>query len=60
MILIRHDKVPGFMEEMESMALFAESPGQVDGADLRRGDRVRLTVRQDGDRLVAVEIQKVR
>jgi hypothetical protein len=48
------------MDEMESMAVFAESTGLVDGAELRRGDRVRLTVRQEGDRLVAVEIQKVR
>jgi hypothetical protein len=27
---------------------------------LRRGDRVRITVRQERDRLVAVEIQKIR
>ena len=60
LILIRHDKVPGFMDEMESMALFAESSALLDGADLHRGDRVRITVRQEQDRLVAVEIQKVR
>jgi hypothetical protein len=48
------------MEEMESMALFSESPGRLDEAELRRGDRVRLTVRQDGARLIAVEIQKIR
>jgi len=48
------------MDEMESMALFAESAALLDGADLRRGDRVRLTVRQEPDRLVAVEIQKIR
>ena len=60
LILIRHDKVPGFMDEMQAMALFVESPGLLDGADLRRGDRVRLTVRQEQDRLVAVEIQKIR
>ncbi len=59
-MLIRHDKVPGFMDEMESMALFAESSALLDGADLHRGDRVRITVRQEQDRLVAVEIQKVR
>ncbi len=45
LLLIRHDKVPGFMDEMESMAIFAES-GLLDGADLHRGDRVRVTVRQ--------------
>ena len=48
------------MDEMQSMAVFAESPSLVDGAELRRGDRVRLTVRQEKDRLVAVEIQKIR
>ena len=60
LLLVRHDKVPGFMDEMESMALFAESTALLDGADLRRGDRVRLTVRQEPGRLVAVEIQKIR
>lgn len=60
LLLVRHDKVPGFMDEMESMALFAESTALLDGADLHRGDRVRLTVRQEPDRLVAVEIQKIR
>ncbi|MGH7372751.1 MAG: hypothetical protein ACREJY_00865 [Candidatus Rokuibacteriota bacterium] len=59
-MVVRHDAVPGFMEEMQSMALFAESPGLLDAADLRRGDRVRLTVRREKDRLVAVEIQKIR
>jgi hypothetical protein len=59
-MVVRHDAVPGFMEEMQSMALFAESPDLLDAADLRRGDRVRLTVRQEKDRLVAVEIQKIR
>ena len=60
LMVVRHDAVPGFMDEMQSMALFAESPGLLDAADLRRGDRVRLTVRQETDRLVAVEIQKIR
>ena len=60
LILIRHDKVAGFMEEMESMALFAESPALLDGVELARGDRVRVTVRQEKDRLVVVEIQKIR
>jgi cold shock CspA family protein len=48
------------MDEMESMAIFAESSGLVDGADLHRGDRVRVTVRQEPSRLIAVEIQKIR
>jgi hypothetical protein len=47
------------MDEMESMAIFAE-PGLLDGADLHRGDRVRVTVRQEPGRLIAVEIQKIR
>lgn len=60
LILVKHDVVPGFMDEMLSMAIFAESPALLDAAGLERGDRVRLTVRQEKDRLVAVEILKIR
>ncbi|HUM16868.1 MAG TPA: hypothetical protein VL086_14330 [Candidatus Nitrosotalea sp.] len=60
LMLVKHDAVPGFMDEMQSMVLYAETPGLLEAADLRRGDRVRLTVRQEKERLVAVEIQKIR
>lgn len=60
LMLVKHDVVPGFMDEMLSMAIFAESPVLLDAAGLVRGDRVRLTVRQEKDRLVAVEILKIR
>jgi hypothetical protein len=60
LMLVRHEAVPGFMDPMQSMAIFAESPALLEGADLHRGDRVRLTVRQEKDRLIAVEIQKIR
>lgn len=60
MILVKHDAVPGFMQEMGSMALFAESPKILDQAALRPGDRVRFTVRQLPDKLLIVEIRKVR
>jgi hypothetical protein len=60
LLLIRHDKVAGFMDEMESMALLTDAAAQLDAADLQRGDRVRLTVRTEPGRLIAVEIQKVR
>jgi hypothetical protein len=60
LFLVQHDPVPGLMEEMSSMACFAESPRLLDRAQLAPGDRIRLTVRQTPDRLVAVEIQKVR
>jgi hypothetical protein len=46
-MLVRHDVVPGLMDEMQSMAIFADSPE-------------RLAVRQEKDRLVAIEILKVR
>jgi hypothetical protein len=59
-MLVKHDVVPGFMDEMQSMAIFAESPALLDAAAVGRGDRVRLTVRQEKDRLVAVEILKIR
>jgi hypothetical protein len=60
LMLVKHDVVPGFMDEMQSMAIFAESPALLDAAAVGRGDRVRLTVRQEKDRLVAVEILKIR
>jgi hypothetical protein len=48
------------MDEMQSMAIFADSRERLDGAGLSRGDRVRLTVRPEKERLVAIEILKVR
>ncbi|HYB42042.1 MAG TPA: copper-binding protein [Candidatus Methylomirabilis sp.] len=59
-ILVRHEAVPGLMEEMPSMAFFSESRELLDRADLHSGDRIRFTVRQLPDKLVIVEIQKVR
>jgi len=60
LILVRHEAVPGLMEEMSSMAFFVESKDLLDRADLRPGDRVRFTIRQVPDRLLVVEIQKIR
>ena len=59
MILVKHEAVPGLMQEMGSMALFAESREMLDRAALRPGDRVRFTVRQLPDKLLIVGIQKV-
>ena len=58
-ILIRHESVPGLMDEMDLMSLDVESPGVLEGAALRAGDRVRVTVRQLPGRLVVTEIQKL-
>jgi hypothetical protein len=60
MILVRHDAVPGLMEEMSSMAFFVESRELLDRAALAPGDRVRFTIRQEPDRLLVVEIRKIR
>jgi hypothetical protein len=60
LMLVKHDVLPGFMDEMQLMAVFADSPERLTAAGLTRGDRVRLTVRQEKDRLVAVEILKIR
>lgn len=45
------------MSAMEQMAI-SVTPGQVDALALRAGDRVRLAVRQDGERLVLVRIER--
>ena len=58
-VLIRHEAVPGLMDEMNLMSLEAESRDLLDRAALSRGDRVRLTVRQLSDRLEITGIQKL-
>lgn len=59
LFLVQHETVPGLMEEMRSMAFLAESKDLLDRAGLRRGDRIRLTVRQVPDALLVVEIKKM-
>jgi hypothetical protein len=45
------------MELMAVMAVFAE-PALLDAADPKPGDRVRLAVRRDDDRLVLLRLEK--
>jgi len=59
MILVRHEAVPGLMDDMESMLFFAESKATLDGAGLKPGDRVRFTVRKTPGKLLVVEIHKI-
>jgi Copper binding periplasmic protein CusF len=59
-ILIRHQPVSGLgMGAMEMMAVHA-TPAALDTAGLAPGERVRLAVRQDGDALRLVWIERVR
>ena len=60
MILVKHDAVPGLMDEMPSMAFMVESRELLDRAGVLPGARIRFTVRQMPDRLLVVEIQKLR
>ena len=55
LIVVNHDAAPGLMDE----AFFAETKELLDTAGLKRGDRVRLTVRQLPDRYLVVEIRKI-
>jgi len=59
LILVSHDAAPGVMDEMSKMAFYAETRDMLDEAGLRRGGRVRLTVRQLPDRYLVVEIRKI-
>ena len=60
LIIVRHDPVPGLgMGAMELMAIFAE-PAQLDRVALVPGDLVRLAVRQQDDRLVLIDLEKLR
>ena len=59
-ILVRHDAVGALgMGAMELMAVIA-TPADLDAADPRPGDRVRLAVRPQGDRLLLVRIERLK
>jgi len=59
MLLVRHDAVAGLgMNAMDLMAISA-SPELLDPVDPRPGDRVKLAVRQQGDKLVLIRIEKL-
>jgi hypothetical protein len=60
LLLVNHEAVEGLgMGAMELMAVFAE-PALLDAADPRPGDRVRLAVRRENDRLLLLRIEKLR
>ena len=59
LILVSHDAAAGLMDEMSRMAFYAQTKEMLDDAGLRRGDRVRLTVRPLADRYLVVEIRKI-
>jgi Cu/Ag efflux protein CusF len=54
-IFIDHEEIPGLMEAM-TMAFEPEDPNILNG--LAPGDQVRFTLRQKGERLMLVGIQK--
>jgi Cu/Ag efflux protein CusF len=59
LLLVRHGPATALgMPAMEMMAVDSE-PTQLDAAALRPGDRVRLAVRPQGDRLVLLSVRKV-
>jgi hypothetical protein len=58
LILVRHEAIAGLgMSAMEQMAV-SVTPAQVDPLALQAGERVRLGVRQEGDRLVCLRIER--
>jgi hypothetical protein len=58
LILVRHAAVSALgMSSMEQMAI-SVSPSQVDPLALKPGDRVRLGVRQEGEQIVLLRIER--
>ena len=58
LILVRHTAISALgMSSMEQMAV-SVSPAQVDPLGLKPGDRVRLGVRQEGEHLVLLRIER--
>ena len=59
MLLVRHEAVAGLgMNAMDLMAVSA-TPTLLDPVRPSPGDRVKLAVRQQGDRLVLIRIEKL-
>jgi len=58
LLLVRHEAIDALgMAAMEMMAVTA-APALLDPLGLRPGDRVRLAVRQDGDAITLVWIER--
>ena len=58
LILVRHESISGLgMSAMEQMAV-SVTPAQVDSLALKPGERVRLALRQEGDRLVLLRVER--
>jgi hypothetical protein len=59
LILVRHEAAAALgMGAMEMMAISAD-PGQLDAASLAPGTRVRLAVRQKGDEIILLRVEKL-
>ena len=60
MLLVRHEAVAGLgMNAMDLMAI-AATPTLLDPVGPSPGDHVKLAVRQHGDKLVLIRIEKLR
>jgi hypothetical protein len=58
LILLRHDAVGGLgMSAMDLMAASVD-PALLDASGVQPGDRVRLAVRQQGDQIVVLRIER--
>jgi hypothetical protein len=58
LILVRHETIAVLgMSAMEQMAV-SVTPAKIDPLDLQAGDRVRLVVRQEGDELRLIRIER--
>jgi hypothetical protein len=59
LLLVRHEAVAALgMQAMDLMAIMAD-PSQLDAADPRPGERVRLAVRRADDQLVLIRLDRV-
>jgi hypothetical protein len=59
-LLLRHEAVGGLgMGPMELMAVWGAAP-MLDESGVQPGDRVRLAVRQQGDQIIVLRIERLR
>jgi len=55
LVLLKHDSIPGLMDESMSMAFFVESPEMLSG--VKPGDRFRITLKETPGKLLIIKME---
>ena len=56
LVLVKHEPIPGLMDESMSMAFFVQSPKMLEG--VKSGDRFRITLKETPGKLLIVKMER--